>query len=59
MGKENVYYSYVEECSQRQGHLGESRVDMTLSHVGRRQEGRGERGTEYSSQDAQRHKESG
>ena len=32
---EKVYYRHVGEYSQRQGHLGESRVDMTLSHVRR------------------------
>ena len=35
MVEEKVYYRYVGEHSQRQGHLGESRVVMTLSHVQR------------------------
>lgn len=50
----------VEEHSQRQGHLEESRVDVTLSHV-RRGRGRekGERGTRYSSQQTQRYKKGG
>ena len=46
MVEEKVYYRYVGEHSQRQGHLGESRVNMTLSHVRRRvrrEGGRGER----------------
>ena len=29
MGEEKVYWGYVGEHSQRQGYLGESRVDMT------------------------------
>lgn len=33
MVKEKAFYRYVGEHSQRQGHLKESRVDMTLSHV--------------------------
>jgi hypothetical protein len=42
---EKVYYRYVGEHSQRQTHLGESRVDMTLSHVGKKRKGkRGEPG---------------
>jgi hypothetical protein len=35
MVEEKVYYRYVGEHSQRQGHLGESRGDMSLNHVGR------------------------
>lgn len=31
MAEEKVYYSYVGEHSERQGHLGESRVVMTLN----------------------------
>ena len=51
---ERVYYRYVGEHSQRQGHLGESRVDMTLSHIGRwGRKVRGEsKGTRCSSQEA-------
>ena len=30
---ERVYYRHVGEHSQRQGHLGESRVDMTLTRA--------------------------
>lgn len=42
MLEEKVYCKYIRE--QRQEHLGEARVDMTLSHVRRgRGEGRGER----------------
>lgn len=33
---EEVYYRYVGELTQRQTKLGESRVVMTLNHVGRR-----------------------
>ena len=33
MVEEKVYYRYVGEHSQRQTHLGESRVVMTLNHV--------------------------
>lgn len=42
MVEERAYYGYVEGHSQRQGGLGESRVDTTLSQV-RRGEGKGER----------------
>lgn len=45
MVEENVYYRYVGEHSQRQVHLGESRVVRTLNFVkreGRRWE-KGER----------------
>lgn len=37
--------------NQRQTHLGDSRVIMTLNHVSGA--GRGERGTRYNSQEAQ------
>jgi len=36
MEEEKVYCRYVGEHSQRQRNLGESRVDMSLSLVGRR-----------------------
>ena len=42
------------EHSQRLGHLGETRVDMTLSQVGEEGEGR-----EEQVQEAQRYKKSG
>jgi hypothetical protein len=35
MVEEKVYYRYVGEHRKRQGHLGESRVDMTLGRGGR------------------------
>jgi hypothetical protein len=42
-GGGEVYYRYVGEHGQRQTHLRESRVVMTLSHMGRRKaEGREE-----------------
>lgn len=40
MVEKNVYFRLKGEHSQRQRHVGESRMDMTMSHVGR--EGRGE-----------------
>jgi len=54
MVEEKVYYRYymdiiidiIDKHSRRQGHLGDSRVDLTLTHVkrgGRRRE-RGESG---------------
>lgn len=33
--EEKAYYRYVLEHRQRQGHLAESGVNMTLSHVRR------------------------
>ena len=42
MVEEKVYYRYVGEHSQRQTHLGESRVLLTINHVGRG-EGEGNR----------------
>ena len=46
MVEEKVYYRYVGEHSQRQTHLGESRVVvLTLKHVGGGRE-RGEPSTE-------------
>lgn len=42
MVEENVYYEYVGEHSQRQGHLGELRVVMTQA-MRERGEGRMER----------------
>lgn len=52
MKKEKVYYTHVGKHSQRLGHLGESRVVTTLNPVRRR----GEKGTKYSSQEAQEQK---
>ena len=54
MAEEKVYYRCVEEHSQRQLHLGESRVDVTrLSWaMWGDGEGKGARGTKYSSQKA-------
>ena len=49
MAEEKVYYRCVEEHSQRQLHLGESRVIPTLPEPCRRGVGEGERGTKYSS----------
>ena len=34
-GGGKVYFRQKREHSQRQGHLGELRVNVTLSHVGR------------------------
>jgi hypothetical protein len=54
MVEEKVYCSQEEEHSQRQGHLGKSRVDMTLSDVRRDGEGKEEvglRGTRCSCQE--------
>lgn len=58
---EKVYYKYVGEHGQRQGHLGESGVDMTQSCAGweKAGRGRGEKGARCSSQEVQRFKESG
>ena len=39
MAEEEVYYRYVEDHRQRQGHLGASRAVMTLRQV--RRDGRG------------------
>lgn len=55
--EDNVYHRYKGEHSQRQTHLGESRVVMTLNHVRRQGDGRGkkgERGTKCSSQEAKK-----
>ena len=37
MVKKKIYYRHVGEYSQGQGYLREFRVDMTLSHVRRRE----------------------
>lgn len=47
--EERVYYSCVGEQRQRQTHLGESRVVMTLNHA---RDGERERAGRYSSQEA-------
>lgn len=39
-GEEDLCNIYVGEFEQRQGHLGEARVDLTLSYVWRRGEER-------------------
>lgn len=43
MVEERIYYRYVGEHSQSQGHLGESRVHMALNR-GRGRKGERERG---------------
>lgn len=43
-GEEGLCNTYEGECEQRQVHLGEARVDLTLGHVRRRgEEKRGKR----------------
>lgn len=39
--EEKVYYRYMEEHNQGQGHLGESGVVMTLNYIRKGVEGRG------------------
>lgn len=48
---EKVGYKKKKKHNQRQTHLGDSRVIMTLNYVSGA--GRGERGTRYNSQEAQ------
>ena len=57
MVEEKAYYRYVEKQSQRQGHLGETRVHMTLSQDMCGEGKRKEWGTRCNSQDAQKNKE--
>jgi hypothetical protein len=56
MMEKKVYYRYVGECSQRQTHLGESRVVMTLDHEGRGG-GEGREGRQVQKPGGQRYKE--
>lgn len=42
MVEEHIYYRYVGNHSQRQGYLGDSRMNMTLSHVRRQKKRREE-----------------
>jgi hypothetical protein len=59
MVEEEVCCRYVGEQSQRQRHLGESRVDMSRLNwaMWGDGEGKGERGIRYSSQEAKSTKE--
>lgn len=66
--EEKVYCRYEEKHSQRQGHLGEPRVDMTLNHMRRGErgaekgEGRGEREegeTRSNNQEGKKYKRAG
>lgn len=47
MVDENVYCRAKGECSRRQRHLGESRVDIPLSHVRRGDQVQEPRGQRY------------
>lgn len=59
--EEKVYYRTVGEKSQRQGPVGESRVDITRPNWAMRGRGRERRGsrTRCSSLEVQRFKEAG
>lgn len=47
--EEKVHCRQPGEYSQRQGHLRELRVDITMSHMRRWEEGKEEEGVEYDS----------
>lgn len=55
MVEEEVYYRYVNEHSQRQTQLGESRVVMTISHVEKRERER-EEGNQEQEPGSQRYR---